>query len=100
MTLELHPDSDDDVMVIGEKVAQWHAPVINLEPVEEDEVLAAPPGSKWDDSKAEIIATVLSIDYDQAKVTNAIQHLARHLLMVGNAYHDIADELPEMSTSQ
>ena len=87
-------------MVIGEKVSQWHVPVTKMEPVEEDEVPAAPPGSKWDDSKAESIATVSSIDYDQAKVANAIQCLARLLLMVGNAYHDIADELPEMSTSQ
>ena len=71
-----------------------------MEPVEEDEVLAAPPGSKWDDSEAESIATVSSIDYDQAKVTNAIEHLARLLPIVGNAYHDIADELPKISTSQ
>ena len=91
MTLELHPDSDKDVMVIGEKVAK----VIKTEPVEE-EIPEPPPGSKWDDSEAESIATVSSIDYDQAKVTNAIQCLARLLLMVGNAYHDIADELLKM----
>ena len=87
-------------MVIGEKVAQWHVPVIKTKPIDEDKVLAAPPGSKWDDNEAESIATVSSIDYNQAKVANAIQCLARLLPMVGNAYHDIADELPEMSTSQ
>ena len=60
-------------MVIGEKVAQWHAPVSKAEPVNEDKVPAAPPGSKWDDSESESIATVSSIDYNQAKVVNAIQ---------------------------
>ena len=63
-------------MIIGKKVAQWHAPMIKTEPLEEDETPATPPGSKWDDSEAESIATVSSIDYDQAKVTNAIQCLA------------------------
>ena len=48
-------------------------PVIKTEPVDEDEVPAAPPGSKWDDSEADSIATMSSIDYDQAKVANAIQ---------------------------
>ena len=94
VTLELHPDSDKDIMVIWEKVAKWHVPVIKTEPVEE-EIPAAPPGSKWDDSEAESIATVSSIDYDQTKVTNAIWCLARLLPMVGNVYCDIADELPK-----
>ena len=67
-------------MVIGEKVAQWHAPVIKAEPVDEDKIPTAPPGSKWDDSEAESITTVSSIAYDQAKVTNAIQRLAKLLL--------------------
>ena len=100
VTLELHLDSDEDVMVIGEKVTQWHAPVIKAEPVDEDEIPTAPPGSKWDDSEAESIATVSSINYSQAKVTNAIQRLAKLLLMVGNAYRNTADVLPAMSTIQ
>ena len=100
VTLELHPDSDEDVLIVGENVAQWHVPVIKTEPEDEDEVPAAPPGSKWYDSEAESIATMSSIDYDQAKVTNAIQCLARLLPMVGNAYCDTADKLPQMSTSQ
>ena len=100
VTLELHPDSDEDVMIVGEKVTQWHAPVIKAEPIIEDETPTSPPGSKLDDSEAESITTMSSIDYDQAKVANAIQHLAKPLPMVGNAYHDIADELPQMSTSQ
>ena len=100
VTLELHPGSNKDVIIVGEKVAKWHAPLIKTEPVDEDEITTALPGSKWDDSEAESIATVSSIDYDQAKVANAIQHLARLLPMVRNAYYDIADELPKMSTSQ
>ena len=87
-------------MIVGEKVTQWHVPVIKTEPIDEGKVLATPPGSKWDDSEAESIATMSSIDYDQAKVANGIQCLARLLLMVGNAYCDIADELPKMSRSQ
>ena len=100
VTLELHLDSDEDVVVIGEKVTQWHTPVIKAEPVDKDEIPTALPGSKWDDSEAESIATVSSIDYNQAKVTNTIQRLAKLLPMVGNAYRDIADELTAMSTTQ
>ena len=43
---------------------------------------------------------VSSINYDERKVTNAIQHLAHLLPMMGNAYHDIADKLPSMSITQ
>ena len=47
--------------------------MIKAEPVDEDKVPAVPSGSKWDDSEAESIATVSSIDYNQTKVANAIQ---------------------------
>ena len=100
VTLELHPDSDEDVMIMGEKVAQWHAPLIKAEPIDEGDIPSAPPGSKWDDSEAESIATVSSVDYDQTKVANVIQRLAKLLPMVGNAYRDIAEELLDMSTTQ
>ena len=43
---------------------------------------------------------VSSIDYNEPKVINAIECLAHLLPMVGNAYHDIAEELPDMSMMQ
>ena len=70
-------------------------PAIKAEPIDEEEETEgeplAPAASEVDQSEAERVATISTIDYDQTKVTNTIERLAKLLPMVGHDNRDIAN---------